>query len=351
MADKPEDLESKLQRLTSPSASAAEPVHLVEDEDSGDRFLLYSTDKGVEVQLRFDGDALYLSQAQMAELFGVDVRTVSEHIANVFREGELEEEATLRKFRIVRREGAREVARDVNHYNLDAVIAVGYRVSSRQGTMFRKWATEKLVQFATKGFVVDVERLKAPAERDHFRELREIIREIRASEANVYAELRRVLALCSDYAALNDQRRNAFFAGVQNKLLYAVTNMTAAELRKSRASAGKENMGLTTWKGRQVTKADISVSKNYLGDAEMRDLNRFTNMLLDYFEQETDLGRLVLTADAERALDRFITNNDRQLLRGQGTVSKEEADAHCAAEFDKFDDLRKLRYLQSDDEA
>lgn len=351
MAEGPEDLAGKLGRISAADEGQGEPVHLIEDEDTGDRFLLYSTDRGLEVQLRYEGEALYLTQTQMAELFGVDVRTVSEHVANIFREGELEEGATLRKFRIVRKEGTREVSREVNHYNLDAVIAVGYRVSSRQGTMFRRWATEQLVRFATKGFVVDVERLKAPSERDHFRELREIIREIRASEANVYAELRRVLSLCSDYAALTDQRRNTFFASVQNKLLFAVTGMTAAELRKSRASAGKENMGLTTWKGRQVTKADISVSKNYLGDAEIRDLNRFTNMLLDYFEQETDLRRLVVTADAERALDRFISNNDRQLLRGPGSVSKDEADAHCAAEFDKFDDLRKQRYLPSDDEG
>jgi hypothetical protein len=351
MIDKPEDIEARLKRISALDEQSREPVHIVEDEDTGDRFLIYSTDKGLKVQLRYEGDGLFMSQAQMAELFGVDVRTVNEHVTNIFREGELEEEATIRKLRIVRLEGTREVAREVNHYNLDAVIAVGYRVSSRQGTMFRRWATEKIVQFATKGFVVDVERLKAPSEHDHFRELRELIREIRAAEANVYAELRRILSICSDYGSLDDQRRNTFFAGVQNKLLYAVTGMTAAEIRKNRAAAGKDNMGLTTWKGRQVSKGDIGVAKNYLGDVEMRDLNRFTGMLLDYFEQETDLRRLVLTTEAETALDRFITNNDRHLLRGIGSVSRDEADAHCEAEYDKFNDLRQLRYLQPDDES
>jgi hypothetical protein len=346
MADNPKDTEKTLERIA--GNAEPEPVHLTEDE-SGDRFLIYSTETGIRVQLRYDGEALFLSQNQMAELFGVDVRTVNEHLLNIFREGELDESATIRKFRMVRTEGAREVAREVNHYNLDAVIAVGYRVSSRQGTMFRKWATDKLVRFATKGFVVDVERLKQPDERDHFRELRELIREIRASEANVYAELRRIISLCSDYETLDEHRKNTFFAAVQNKLLYAVTAMTAAELRIHRASAAKENMGLTAWRGRQPSKADILVAKNYLGDVEIKDLNRFTNMLLDYFEQETELRRLVHTANAEQAVDRFILNNDRHLLKGAGGVSKKDADAHCEAEYDKFNDMRKLRYLQSDE--
>lgn len=350
MAENPEQIHKRLSELATSSATSADPVHLTQDEDSGDRFLIYSTASGLKVQLRYEGDGFYMTQAQMADLFGVDVRTVNEHVANIFRDEELDEGATIRKFRIVRMEGSREVSREVNHYNLDAVIAVGYRVSSKQGTLFRRWATDKLVQFATKGFVVDVERLSSPAERDHFRELREVIRGIRASEAHVYQELKTVISLCSDYAALTEARKTGFFAAVQNKLLFAVTGMTAAELRVERASAGKENMGLTTWKGRQVTKADIGIAKNYLGELEVRDLNRFTNMLLDYFEQETELRRLVLTADAEAAVDRFIRNNDRQLLRGSGRVSKRDADAHCEAEYDKFEDLRRLRYLHSDDE-
>lgn len=348
MTNKADELQSKLQKM---AGEHTEPVHLTEDEDTGDRFLIYSTGDGMQVQLRYEGDGLWMSQAQMAELFGVDVRTVNEHVLNVYRDGELDEAATNRKFRIVRMEGAREVAREVNHYNLDMVISVGYRVSSTQGTMFRRWATAKLVQFATKGFVVDVERLKDPKEKSHFRELREIIREIRASEANVYRELRDIIALCSDYASLDDQKKYQFFASVQNKLLYAVTGMTGPELRVSRAKAGSENMGLTSWKGSRPIKADILTAKNYLGQEEIRDLNRFTNMLLDYFEQETDLQRLVVTSDAEKAVEKFIVNNERTLLRGAGSTSKREADVHCEKQYEMFRDLRNGHYLQNDNEV
>lgn len=350
MGDSPDDLAKRLGNIAAAGDHPNEPVHLTQDEDTGDRFLIYSTERGIQIQLRYQHDGLWMTQAQMADLFGVDRSVITKHLRNVYDEGELDESATSAKIAQVRDEGGRQVTREIQCYDLNAVISVGYRVSSKQATMLRVWATDKLVRFATKGFVIDVERLKTPAERDHFRELREVIREIRASEANVYQELKQIISLCSDYAALDEGRKNAFFATVQNKLLYAIAGMTAAELRVDRASAAKENMGLTTWKGRQVSKSDIGTAKNYLGDAEIKDLNRFTNMLLDYFEQETDRRRLVLTADAENAVDRFIRNNDRHLLRGAGTVSKRDADAHCEAEYDKFNDLRRLRYLQSDEE-
>jgi hypothetical protein len=343
MAEDPKDVEKTLGKLSAPLPSV-EPVHLTEDENTGDRFLIYSTSTGIKVRLRFDGDGLWMTQAQISELFGRDVSVISRHIANVLDEGELSEASNLQKVQIA------SSTRPVILYSLDMVISVGYRVSSGQATLFRKWATGVLVQFATKGFTVDIERLKEPTERDHFRELREIIREIRASEANVYRELRDIILLCSDYASLDESRKNAFFATVQNKLLYAVTGMTAAELRVDRALASKENMGLTTWQKRSPRKADVMTAKNFLGAAEVRDLNRFTNMILDYFEQEAEMRRLVLTSDAEKALDRFIRNNDRQLLKGLGSVSKKDADAHCEAEYDKFNDMRKKHYLQSDED-
>jgi hypothetical protein len=239
MAEDPKDVEKTLGKLSAPLPSV-EPVHLTEDENTGDRFLIYSTSTGIKVRLRFDGDGLWMTQAQISELFGRDVSVISRHIANVLDEGELSEASNLQKVQIA------SSTRPVILYSLDMVISVGYRVSSGQATLFRKWATGVLVQFATKGFTVDIERLKEPTERDHFRELREIIREIRASEANVYRELRDIILLCSDYASLDESRKNAFFATVQNKLLYAVTGMTAAELRVDRALASKENMGLTT---------------------------------------------------------------------------------------------------------
>ena len=350
MADTPETIRKKLEELANIQKANSEPVHLTQDEDTGDRFLIYSTDRGIRVQLRYEREGLWMTQAQMADLFGVDRTVVTKHLRNVYDESELDEQATSAKIAQVRIEGERRVTREIQCYDLNAVISVGYRVSSKQATMLRVWATEKLVQFATKGFVVDVERLKAPGEHDHFRELRELIREIRASEANVYQELKRIMSLCSDYASMDEARKNAFFATAQNKLLYAISSMTAAELRLSRASASKENMGLTAWKGRQVSKSDIGIAKNYLGEPEIKDLNRFTNMLLDYFEQETELRRLVKTSDAEAALERFIRNNDRHVLRGAGLVSKRDADAYCEAEYDKFNDLRKLRYLRSDEE-
>jgi len=350
MADTPETIRKKLEELANIQKANSEPVHLTQDEDTGDRFLIYSTDRGIRVQLRYEREGLWMTQAQMADLFGVDRTVITKHLRNVYDESELDEQATSAKIAQVRIEGERRVTREIQCYDLNAVISVGYRVSSKQATMLRVWATEKLVQFATKGFVVDVERLKAPGEHDHFRELRELIREIRASEANVYQELKRIMSLCSDYASMDEARKNAFFATAQNKLLYAISSMTAAELRLSRASASKENMGLTAWKGRQVSKSDIGIAKNYLGEPEIKDLNRFTNMLLDYFEQETELRRLVKTSDAEAALERFIRNNDRHVLRGAGLVSKRDADAYCEAEYDKFNDLRKLRYLRSDEE-
>lgn len=347
MAENPSDLEKKLGTF-GPTVSS-EPVRLTEDEDTGDRFIIYSSSSGIEVQLRYEANSLWMTQAQIADLFKIERSVVTKHLKNIYDEGELDEGATSAKIAQVRTEGARKVTREIQCYDLNVVISVGYRVSSKQATMFRVWATDKLVQFATKGFVVDVERLKAPSERDHFKELRELIREIRASEANVYRELLQIISLCSDYAALGERERNAFFAATQNRLLYAVTSMTAPELRVARAKASSNNMGLTTWKGRYPTKKDIGTAKNYLGDSEIKDLNRFTNMLLDYFEQETDLQRLVTTADAEKAVEKFIRNNDRSLLRGAGTVSKQAADLHCAAEYDKFNDIRKLNYLQDDD--
>lgn len=335
--------------MTKDDNSSFEPVRLVEDTNTGDRFLIYGTARGVQVELRYMGETLWMTQLQMSDLFGVGVPTINEHLGNVFAEGELSEEATIRNFRIVRTEGARQVARNINHYNLDAIISVGYRVSSTQGTMFRKWATTKLVQFAVKGFVVDSERLKDPDGANHFAELREIIRDIRASEANVYKEVRGVCALCSDYGVLSDHEKNVFFAKVQNKLHHAVTNMTGAEIRVGRADASRPNMGLTTWSGGHPTKRDVLTAKNFLGDAEIRDLNRFTGMLLDYFEQETDLQRLVVMADAEQKLDTFIRNNERPLLRGRGSVSKKSADEHTKRQYDIYNEQRRLqRHAEAD---
>ncbi len=216
-----------------------EPVHLTEDESTGDKFLLYSTENDVKVQLQYEGDDLWMTQAQIADLFDRDVSVISRHINNILEDGELEERTSLQKVQTT-------TGRPATLYNLDMMISIGYRVSSKQGTLFRKWATSKLVQFATKGFVVDTERLKDPENFDHFQELRELIQEIRASESNVYKEVRRICGLCSDYHSISSKEKNLFFATIQNKLHYAVTGKTGAEIRFERADAKKPNMGLTT---------------------------------------------------------------------------------------------------------
>ncbi|MDP6833495.1 MAG: RhuM family protein [Alphaproteobacteria bacterium] len=322
-----------------------EPVHLVEDAETGDKFLIYGTERGIQVELRYESDTLWMTQAQMSNLFGRDVSVISRHVSKIISDGELPEESNLQKMQIASSD------RPVTLYSLDMIISVGYRVSSKQGTMFRKWATDTLVQFATKGFVVDADRLKDPDNTDHFAELREIIRDIRASEANVYKEVRNICALCSDYTNLSEHEKNVFFAKVQNKLHHAVTNMTGAEIRVSRADAKQQNMGLTTWSGDRPTQKDVLTAKNFLGDAEIRDLNRFTGMLLDYFEQETDLQRLVVMADAEEKLDRFIRNNERPLLQGRGGVSKKAADQHAKRQYEIFNEQRRLRRHAEADEA
>lgn len=330
---------TKLENIKT-NRSLNEPVHLLEDEQTGDRFLLYADSKGIQVQIHYEGDSLWMTQAQLATLFGRDVSVISRHINNIIDDDELDAESNLQKMQIA------SSTKPVTLYSLDMVISVGYRVSSHKATLFRKWATQKLVQFALKGFVVDVERLKDPNERDHFTELREIIREIRTSEANLYQEIRQICSLCSDYYALDESEKNLFFATIQNKLHYAVTGMTGAEIRMSRANASLPAMGLNNWSGSRPRTKDIYTAKNYLGDAEIRDLNRFTGMLLDYFEQETDLQRLVTMDDARSALDKFIRNNERALLNGPGSISKIDADAYVKEQYKIFTD--KLRALSQD---
>lgn len=327
-----------------------EPVHLVQRDGTGDRFLIYSDTTGVRVDLRYEGEALWMSQAQMAELFGIDVRTISEHLQNVYREGELDEGATIRNFRIVRTEGERSVAREIIHYNLDAVISVGYRVSSAKGTLFRKWATGVLVRFASKGFVVDVEQLKEPGQKDRVAELRDIIRDIRSSEANVYAELRQICSMCQDYDPQSDAARR-FYQETQAKLFYAVVNRTPSEILIGRADASESNMGLQVWPKAEIRKADASVAKNYLAPTEMRELNRLTTILLDIFEDQLEIGRLTTMSEASERLDSSLRNFGRLVLTHGGQIKGDRAKAAAEREYEKFNARRKeARHLQADNE-
>ncbi len=230
-----------------------DPVILQEDERTGDRFLVYGTDRGAQLDIRYLGEALWMTQAQIAELFGRDVSAISRHIGNILQEGELDEATSLQKAQT-------STGRPATLYSLDMVISVGYRVSSSQATLFRRWATQKLVQFATKGFVIDPVRLKQPESADRLVELREIIRDIRSDEANVYRELRRICSMCQDYDGESAAWRD-FYTKTQAKLVYAVTSNTPAEIIKTRADAAQADMGLTSWSHDNIRKGDVTGSK------------------------------------------------------------------------------------------
>lgn len=325
-----------------------EPVHLVEDATTGDRLLIYGTEKGVRIELRYEGETLWMTQSQLAELFGVSRQSVNAHLNNIYDDEELEREATCKEILQVRDEGGREVNRKTLIHNLDAIIAVGYRVSSKQATLFRRWATDKLVQFATKGFVIDAEHLKAPDARDRLAELREIIRDIRSDEANVYRELRSICAMCSDYDP-RSPKWHEFYAHTQAKFMWAVTTHTPAEMIISRAKADHENMGLRTWKGERVTQADVDVAKNYLVEAEIKELNRLTTILLDIFEDQLDLGRISTMAEVETLLDSQLQSLGRNVLRSGGLVKAAEAKAHAIEQYKQFNAKRRaIRHAQAD---
>ena len=314
-----------------------EPVSLVEDGDTGDRLLIYEAKDGVQVEFHYLNETLWMTQSQMADLFGRDVASISRHIRNILDDGELDESTSLQKVQ-------RSMGRPLTIYSVDMVISVGYRVSSKEATMFRKWATKKLVQFATKGFVVDSARLKDPENYDRVKELKEIIRDIRASEANVYREIRSICAMCQDYDGSSQQART-FYAKMQNKLLWAITSHTAPELVVARADAKKPNMGLETWPNENIRKADVVTAHNYLGEPEIKEKNRFTVMLLDFFEDRLELGKLTTMAQAESELDKFIKFNDRALLNNKGSVSRPKANKVAEAEYAKFDKKRRAERL------
>lgn len=331
------------------SGEKNEPVHLVEDAETGDRFLIYGTDKGLRLDIRYEGEILWMTQVQIAQLFGVDRSVITKHIANVYAEGELDAEATSAKIAQVRQEGSRRVERQIEHYNLDAVISVGYRVSSAQATVFRRWATGILVQFAKKGFVVDTPRLKQPENTDRVAELREIIRDIRSDEANVYRELRRICAMCQDYDGTTQAARE-FYQKTQAKLVYSVTSQTPAEIIATRAHHDSNNMGLQAWPNDQIRKSDVIVSKNYLSQPEIKELNRLTTILLDIFEDQLDIGRLVVMWDAQNLLDQQLRQLGRVVLKSGGSVSAADAKRLAEKQYEMFDQKRKLERQREADE-
>ncbi|MDP2869517.1 virulence RhuM family protein [Methyloversatilis sp.] len=310
------------------------------DQPSGE-FLLFESDDGkTRVECRFTADTLWLTQALMAELFQKDVRTINEHLRNIYDEGELVSEATIRKFRIVRSEGSREVSRNIDHYSLDAILAVGYRVRSARGTQFRRWATERLSEYLVKGFTLDDERLKNPpvadsGAPDRFDELLERIRDIRASERRMYLRVREIFAMAADYSP-SLAETTKFFQIIQNKLHFAVTGKTAAQLIVERADSSLPNMGLTSSKSGTVRKSDVTVAKNYLRENEIDELNRIVVMWLDFADDQARRRKDIFLKDWEDKLDAFLRFNDRNVLPDAGKVSKQQADARAQVEYERF---------------
>ena len=306
--------------------------------------ILYTTEDGAaQIQLRAIDGAVWLTQSEIAELFQTTKQNVSLHIRNILAEGEIEAAATVKENLTVQTEGKRAVQRTLMLYRLEMTLAVGYRVRSPRGVQFRRWATTALKEYLVKGFVMDDERLKDPAW-DYFDELLERIRDIRASEARFYQKVRDVLALSEDY----DPKSRAapdFYAKIQNKMLHAVTNHTAAELIAARANPDVPNMGLTTWKGakdnRPVRKGDVATAKNYLGEAEIRELNLIVTMFLDTAELRASRRQTMKLAEWEGVLDTFLRSNELPLLRNAGSVSSGRAKQIAEKRYAAFDAKRK----------
>ncbi|MFN8258994.1 MAG: virulence RhuM family protein [Bacteroidales bacterium] len=316
--------------------------------------LLYTTPGGkVKVEIYIKNETIWLTQAKIAELFGVDRSVITKHLKNIFKENELNKEATCAKITQVQIEGNREVNRNIEFYNLDAIISVGYRVNSKKATLFRIWATERLKEYIIKGFTMDDERLKNPEYifgKDYFEEQLARIRDIRSSERRFYQKITDIYAHCSaDYSYDNNITRE-FFATVQNKLHWAISGQTAAEIIASRADSLKINMGLTTWKNSpngKIRKADVSIAKNYLDEKELDELNRIVSMYLDYAESQARKGVVMYMKDWVQKLDAFLQFNEVDILHHKGKVSHEIAIALAEQEFEKFD-LIQSRQLESD---
>ena len=339
------------QRYFSQSGSAVETVQNSEISN----ILLYKTNQGESrIEVIFNGETFWMPQKRMAELYGVDVRTVSYHLAQIYESGELQESATIQKIGIVQNEGGREVNRPQTLYNLDAIIAVGYRVNSYQATQFRIWATTVLKEMIVKGFVLDDERLKQGTHfgKDYFDDLLERIREIRASERRYYQKITDIYAECSADYDSKSEATLTFFKIVQNMMHWAVTHQTAAEIIYSRADAEQPHMGLTTWKkapdGR-VQRSDTIVAKNYLSEKEILKLNRLSTAFLDFAETQAENHIVMNMADWQHQLEKFLSVYNFDILQNAGTVSAEDAKQKAFAEYDKFKLVQDRDYLSDFD--
>lgn len=313
-----------------------------EIENTG-KILIYQNEKGdTKIDVYFEDETIWMTQKSMTQLYQVAKSSISEHIRNIYQDGELEEAATVRKFRTVQTEGNREVTRERDHYNLDMILAVGYRVRSNVGIHFRRWASGILTEYLKKGFALNDERLRNPKEfgADYFDELLERIRDIRASEKRLYQKVKEIFALSVDYDS-QSQAAQMFFKSVQNKLEYAATGHTAPEIIAARADATKDNMGLTSFKGAKVRKTDVTVAKNYMTHEEISTLNLIVNMYLDYAELQAKQRHPMHMADWEEKLNQFLQFNGREVLQNFGKVRRSVAEALAVKEYEKYDAHRR----------
>lgn len=307
------------------------------------KILIYQNEKGdTKIDVYFEADTIWMTQRSMAELYQVTPQNITLHIKNIYEDGELDEGTTCKNYLQVQMEGGREVKRDTKFYDLDMILAIGYRVRSHVGAHFRRWASNVLTEYMKKGFVLNDERLREPKEfgADYFDELLERIRDIRASEKRIYQKVKDIFALSVDYDS-NSEAAQTFFKAVQNKLEYAATGHTAPELIAGRADATKDNMGLTAYKGAKVRRGDVTVAKNYMSHEEISTLNLIVNMYLDYAELQAKSHNPMYMADWEVKLGDFLRFNGREVLENLGTVKREEAEKLALKQYELYDAHRR----------
>ena len=313
---------------------------------SDNNIIIYQDENEItRISVRFSDEDLWLTQSQLAEIYDTTQQNISQHIEGVYRDGELDKLATNKKFLLVRQEGKREVQRNIDHYNLDMIIALGYRVQSQVATRFRRWATVRLHEFIQKGFALDDERLKQGGSR-YFRELLQRIRDIRSSERNFYQQITDIYATATDYDPRSDKTK-MFFATVQNKLHYAVHEHTAAEVIYERVDNQKPMVGMTNFKGNYITRDDVKIAKNYLSEIELQRLNLLVSQFLDFAEFQALEQNPMTMQNWIDALDNQILSLKRQLLQGSGTVSHQQAIEKAEKEFEIYR-AREMKQLESD---
>lgn len=318
-------------------------------EESLKKFLLYTAPTGeIRVDVLLQDESVWLTQKAIAELFGVVKSTVSEHLTNIYTTNELDETSTVRKIRTVQTEGNRTVNRDLDYYNLDAIISVGYRVNSAKATQFRIWATQALKEYIIKGFVLDDDRLKqgqAIFGKDYFKELLQRVRSIRASERRIYQQVTDIFAeCCLDYDRNSEITKN-FYAMIQNKFHFAITGNTAAEIIHKKADKTAENMGLTTWKNApdgRILKQDVIIAKNYLDEKEIKQLERTVTSYFDYIEGLIERENTFTMEQLAESVNRFLNFNDYKILEGKGTISKLQADKKAIQEYEVYNKTQKI---------